>query len=235
MRNTVRMYNVFFPRKFWMWFTYILYPLFGIMVCTALLKFSMLVGVVVGLMIGTAGIITIEYLLDTYMFHGMGAKDYRALEYVKSSGKGIHLLQQAFLMDGIRRILTTGWIMIGLYWTTKLMFERNAGEIVLEINGKVVSHPPIVSYLQCGVIAVLFVELGMLITRRTKNVLVNILVLYVMSAIAGALAMVSAEYASVCSVGFSAILLVVIMVVSRKILVRKVRESFYDEGYKELL
>ncbi len=234
MKNTIRMYNVFFPRKFWMWFTYILYPLFIIAVCAYFYKMALLPGTVMSLMMSTAGIVTIEYLMDTYMFHGIAAKDYKALEYVKSSGKGVHLLQQAFLVDGIRRILTTGLIMTGLYWAGKTAF-LNDTEVILEINGEVVSHPSVWIYLQCGVIAVLFVELGMLLTRRSKNVLLNLLVLYLMSAIACPLSMVAAEYTSVLSVALSAVLLVIIMVASRKILVKKVRESFYDEGYKELL
>lgn len=235
MINTIRMYNVFFPRKFWMWFTYILYPIVATLICSVCLKMFLLAGVVMSLMMSTAGVITIEYLLDTYMFHGIGAKDYKALDYVKSSGKGVDLLQRAFFVDGIRRILTTGLIMIGLYWATRMAFEKDAGETILEINGEIVSHPPVLIYLQCGVIAVLFVEIGMFITRRSKNVLVNILILYVMSAIACPLAMVAAEYTSSLSVGLSAILLTIVMVLNRKMLVKKVRESFYDRGYKELL
>lgn len=235
MVNTMRRYNVFFPRKFLMWFTYILYPIVVTLICSLCLKMFLLAGTVMSLMMSTAGVITIEYLLDTYMFHGIGARDYKALEYVKSSRKGIHLLQQAFLVDGIRRIVTTGLVMTGLYWVTRMAFEKDTGETILEINGEIVSHPPALIYLQCGVIAVLFVELGMLITRRSKNVLVNLLILYVMSAIACPLAMVAAEYASGLSVGLSAILLAIVMVLSRKVLVKKVRESFYDEGYKELL
>ncbi|MBQ9983985.1 MAG: hypothetical protein IJP29_05280 [Lachnospiraceae bacterium] len=235
MKNTIRMYNIFFPRKCFMWFTYILYPIVVPLICSLCLKLFLLAGTVMSLMMSTAGVITIEYLLDTYMFHGIVAKDYKALEYVKSSGKGIDLLQRAFLVDGIRRILTTGLIMTGLYWATRMAFEKDAGETILEINGEIVSHPSALIYLQCGLIAVLFVELGMLITRRSKNVLANILVLYVMSAIACPLAMVAAEYTSSLSVGLSVILLIIVMVLSRKVLVKKVRESFYDEGYKELL
>lgn len=235
MKNTIRMYNVFFPRKFWMWFTYILYPVFVIVVCAFFLKMDLLAGMVMSIMLSVSGVVTIEYLLDTFMFHGIGAKDYKALEYVKSSGKGVRLLQQAFLVDGIRRILTTGVIITGLCWATRMAFEKDGGETILEINGEVVSHPSVMIYLQCGVIAVLFVELGMLITRRSKNVLVNLLILYVMSAIACILATAVTELASAISVGLSATLLVIVMVVSRKVLVKKVRESFYDEGYKELL
>lgn len=235
MIHTMRMYNVFFPRKFWMWFTYILYPIIVIALCSLFLKMFLLTGMVMSLMLGTAGVITIEYLMDTYMFHGIGAKDYKALEYVKSSAKGVHLLQQAFLVDGIRRIWTTGFVMTGLYVATRIAFVKDAGECILEINGKVVSHPSVLIYLQCGVFAVLFVELGMLITRRSKNVLVNLLILYVMSALACPFSMAALEFASVISVGVSAVLLMIIMVISRKVLVKKVRESFYDEGYKELL
>ncbi len=231
MINTIRMYNVFFPRKFWMWFAYILYPIVVIALCSVFLKMFLLTGMVMSLMLSTAGVITIEYLLDTYMFHGIGAKDYKALEYVKSSGKGVHLLRQAFLVDGVRRILTIGLIMTGLYLTTRIAFEKDAGETILEINGKVVSHPSVLIYLQCGVFAVFFVELGMLITRRSKNVLVNLLILYVMSALACPISMVAVEFASITSVGLSAILLIIIMVIGRKVLVKKVRESFYDEGH----
>lgn len=234
MKNTIRMYNVFFPRKFWMWFTYILYPLFIIVVCALFYKMALLAGMIMSLMMSVSGIIVMEYLLDTYMLHGIAAKDNKALEYVKSSGKGVHLLQQALYVDGMRRMLTTGVIMTGLYWASRTAFV-NDSEVVLEINGEVVSHPSAVIYLQCGVIAVIFVELGMLLTRRSKNVLLNLLVLYLMSAIACPLAMVAAEYASVLSVSLSVILLAIIMVISRKVLVKKVRESFYDEGYKELL
>ncbi len=235
MIHTIRMYNVFFPRKFWMWFTYILYPIIMIVLCAWFLKMTLLTGMMMSLMLSASGIVTIEYLLDTFMFHGIGAKDYKALEYVKSSSRGVHLLQQALLVDGIRRLFTTSVIMTCLYWITRMAFEKDAGETILEINGKVVSYPSAWIYVQCGVIVMLSVELGMLITRRSKNILVNLLILYVMSAIACILAMAMMELASVISVGVSGILLVIIMVLSRKVLVKKVRESFYDEGYKELL
>ena len=87
--------------------------------------------------------------------------------------------------------------MTGLYVATRIAFEKDAGETILEINGKVVSHPSVLIYLQCTVFAVLFVELGMLITRRSKNVLVNLLILYVMSALACPLSMAAVEFASV--------------------------------------
>lgn len=235
MIRTIRMYNVFFPRKFWMLFTYILYPVIMIVLCAWLSIMTLLTGMVMNLMLSASGIVTVEYLLDTYMFHGVGAKDYKALEYVKSSGRGVHLLQQALLFDGIRRLFTTSVIMASLYWITKMACEKDAGETILEINGQVVSHPSAWIYVQSGVIVMLSVEVGMLITRRSKNILVNLLILYLMSAIACILAMAIMEFASAVSVGVTGILLAIIMVISRKVLVKKVRESFYDEGYKKML
>ena len=236
MKNTIRMYNVFFPRKFWMWFTYILYPLVIILTSALFLRVSLLAGVFMSLMIGVSSIVAIEYILDIYMMFGMAAKDNKVLEYVKSSGRGVHLLQQALRVDGMRRMVTALLIMTGLYLTTWMAFAREIAKgTVYEVDGEIMSHPSVLIYFQCGVIAVLFVELGMMITRRVKNILINFVLVYLMSALACPFSMVVGEFASVFSVAFSVVLLVIVMVVSRKVLIEKVRENYYDEGYKELL
>lgn len=235
MKHTIRMYQVFFPRKCFAWLMYILYPLLVVVACTCFLGLSLLTGGFMSLMMSVAGIVTMEYILDVYILCGIATKENKTLEYVKSSAKGVHLLQQALCVDGIRRILTTGLIMTGLYLITKAAFVRDAADgIVYEVDGEVMSHPSVLIYVQCGLMSVLFVELGMLLTRRTKNVLITMVVLYLMSALTCPFSMVAAEYTSIPSVVLTTVVLVILMVISRKILVKKVRESFYDEGYKEL-
>lgn len=231
MKNAIRMYHLFFSRKCMMWFVYILYPFLGFAVGKFMSPFPAGMDWVMGLMVTVPLIISVEYILDTFMLFGIAAKDNKSLEYIKTSAKGVRVLRQGLLADGVRRVLSVGLILLGLYLVVKKELVELAGEVAAEE----VMMPEIRTYVQCGILAVFLVELGMCLTRRTKNILLNVLLIYLMSALSCPLVIISVDQTSVASVIVLGMVMVVLMGISRKVLIKKVRESYYDEGYKELL
>ncbi len=235
MKDAIKMYHLFFPRKWFIVLVYILYPAVIGLLGMWCFKIGPIVGTVMSLMLSTSFVVCGEYILDVYMLFGVAAKDNRSLEYVKSSAKGVYLLQEALYGDGFRRIVTTVASYGLLYIMMRYTFMKEASFIALANDGEALECPRGIVFVQCALLALLFVEAGLTFTRRTKNVLINLLVLYLMSALACSLAMAAEEYTSTLTVGISGVLLIVIWIVSRKVLIKRVRESFYDEGYKELL
>jgi len=234
MKDAIRMYHLFFPRKWFILLVYILYPALVGLLGMWCFKIGPITGTVMSLMLSTTLVVCVEYILDVYMLFGVAAKDNQSLEYIKSSARGVSLLQDALYGDGFRRIVTTVVSYGLLYMMMKYTFMNEKDFIALANDGEVLECPSGMVFVQCILLALLFVETGLAFTRRTKNVLINLAVLYLMSAIACSLVMAVVGYTSTLTIGISVFLLVVIWIVSRKVLIKRVRESFYDEGYKEL-
>lgn len=235
MNHSIRMYNMFFPRKWTMWLIYLIYPVFVLVVGLIFFRFPFQVGTMMNLMLTCAGIVAVEYIIDVYMFYGIAAKDNRSLEYIKTSSKGVTLIQNALRVDGVRRLFTTGVSMVGVYLFAWRKFAEESNIVTYNVDGEMIFQPSVWLYVQCGLMIVLLVELGMCVTRRTKNVLVNLVFVYVMSALACPFVILFSEYTSVWIALGMSVLLAVLMVVNRKVLAKKVRESYYDTGCTELL
>lgn len=235
MREAARMYHLFFPRKWFALVVYILYPiaigLFG-MWC---LKMGAGTGAVVGIMLVTALVVSAEYLLDVFMFAGIAAGETRSLEYMKTSARGESLFLAALYGDGVRRLLTTIVSYCLLYAVTRYCFASKSALVVVVDASGVQGYPKEIVFVQCALIVLLFSELGMTFTRRTTNPLLNLIVLYVMAGLAAGCVIASMKFCSVVTIAISAVIYIVVWFGSRRFLVGKVRKSFYDEGYKELL
>lgn len=234
MKEAVKMYHLFLPRR---WFTviiYILYPaLIGLL---GMCFFSMgsVAEMSVSIMLGTSLVVCAEYMLDVFMFAGVVAPGTHSLEYIKTSAKGVPLFQAALYGDGVRRLIST-MLSYALLYIAAAIFNNRMAFVTVENNGSMVETSHAIVFVQCAIIALFCAELGMMYTRKTANPLLNLIVLYVMAGVAATLAMASVGFSSIITVGISLILYIVVWLAGRKFLVRKVRESFYDEGYKELL
>lgn len=229
MKDAIRMYHLFFPRKCLIPLVYILYPLAAIAISGVWYAVPEFFGVyVLSVVCGVSAIVVVEYLLDTFMLFGIAAKDNKALEYMKTSARGVHLIQTGVWVDGFRRVVTT-LVSLGVVYRMAGCYFANLDANVEDMG---MTAPDMVTFLQCVIMVLLFTEVGLVFTRRTRNVLINMLIVYLASAIACALVIGVLQYATVVTVLISGIVLVAVMVIGRKLLVKRVRESYYDEGYK---
>lgn len=231
MKDAIRMYHLFFPRKWLIPLVYILYPVVVLAISGIWYWLPGMFGVdVLSVVLCVSTIVMLEYLLDVFMLYGIAAKDNKALEYMKTSVKGVHLIQIGVWMDGIRRVVITMISFGMLYLVSVYCFENQ----IVDVEYTDLKTVDIVMFLQSAVMVLLFTEVGLVITRRTKNVLVNVMVMYLASAIACALAITVLQYSTMITVLISGFALVVVMVFGRRLLIKRVRESYYDEGCKAM-
>lgn len=233
MKDAIKMYHLFLPRKWWMLLVYIAYPMFVGLITAWCFNLGFEVGSMISLMFATSAIVCVEYILDTYMLFGIAAKDNRSLEYMKSSSKGVNLLKISLCADGVRRIVTTIVMFSLVYGIMRYNYAYHA-ELLDGSGGVAKEYPRAIIYVQCAIIALFLTETGLILTRRTKNVLRNLLIVYLMSAISCPLVMAAVDFANGFNVMISVVVLCVIWIMGRRFLIKKVRESFYDEGHKEL-
>lgn len=232
MKDAIRMYHLFFPRKWMIPLVYILYPIVVFAISGVWYCLPGMFGVDVwSVVLCVLTIVMLEYLLDVFMLYGIAAKDNKALECMKTSVKGVRLIQIGVWMDGIRRVVTTMVSFGMLYLVSLYCFENQ----IVDVEYTKLKTVDIVMFLQSAVVVLLFTEVGLVITRQTKNVLVNAMVMYLVSAISVTLATTVLQYATVITVLISGIVLVVVMVLGRRLFVQRVRESYYDEGRKAML
>lgn len=234
MREAVKMYHLFLPRKWFVWIVYILYPAAVGLLGMWCFKIGAVAGIVVSIMLATAFVVCAEYILDVFMFAGIATSGSRSLEYMKTSARGEPLFLIALYGDGIRRLLTTIVSYGLLYAVTRYSFANESAFIAVANGGDGIDCPKGIVFVQCAVFALFFSELGMMFTRKTANALLNLIVLYVMAGLAAGCAMASMEFASVITIAISTVIYIVVWFGSRRFLVQKVRKSYYDEGYKEL-
>lgn len=232
MKDAIRMYHLFFPRKWMIPIVYILYPL-GVTAISGVFYF--VPGIydvdVLCILLCISGIVVWEYLFDTFMLCGMATKGNRALEYMKTSVRGVRLIQMGIRADGVRRVVTT-MISFGMLYLVLIYCYDNR---IVDVNYSDITTLNAVSYLQCAVMVLLFVEIGFMITRRVKSALLNVAIMYLVSVASCALAVVIIQYATMVTVLISGIVLVIVMVLGRRLFVQRVRESYYDEGHKAML
>ncbi len=218
MMQAFRIYHLFFPRKWVVWLLYTGYILLPVGT-SAIGKWVWINSPetrgVMSLMMVSASMVGVEYLLDFFMLTGIAAKDNRSLEYMKSSSKGVDLMRKTFALDGIRRVLTSVAALLLLY--------------VLE--GRILS---VWCYVECALVVVLLVEVGFALTRRCKAPAFTFVLLYLASTFACPLTIGLAECPSFWLTTGLLIAMILVMVVNRKVWIKKVRESYYDTGCKEM-
>ncbi len=227
MKNAIRMYHLFFPRKWVVYCVYILYPFLGFAVGSSMWFFPEYVRSITSLVFTLLLMVSMEYILDLFMLSGIAMKNNRSLEYIKTSAKGVQIFSRGVVVDAVRRILSAILIVFGLYLAEIIMFSSAT-------NPDEEFRPSLLLYIECGVLTLLLTEIGLCLIRRTKNVLLSFWVVWLMTSLSSSLSL--AVYGAE-SFGVTLILgiaMVVIMIFSRKYLIKKVRESYYDEGYKEV-
>lgn len=232
MKDAIRMYHLFFPRKWMIPMVYILYPVVVVAISGAWYSIPGIYGVdILSIVLCVSAIVIVEYILDIFMLFAVAAKDNKALEYMKTSSRGVRLMQMGVRMDGIRRVVTTVVSFGMLYLVTGYCFENQ----IVDVEYTEMTALEVLVFIQSAIIVLLFTEVGLIVTRQTKNILVNVMIMYLASAIACALAITVIQYATMVTVLISGIVLVIVMVLGRRLFVQRVRESYYDEGRKAML
>ncbi len=229
MKEGIRMYHTLFPRKYWILLVYLLFPATVGILGMWCFQVGPVVGTLVSLMFATAVLVIAEYVLDIFMLYGTVSKEARSLEYIKTSAKGVDLFQTALYADGVRRIVTTMASFGILYGVTRYNFSHQGDFITIVNNGEILTCPKGITFLECALVSVIFVELGLIITRRTQSILLYVFLIYGMSGIASALVMFLAEYTNGILLAITVGVFVAVWLGSRRYLVWKVRMSYYDK------
>lgn len=212
MREYIRSYQVFFPRKWVKWCIYIVYPLLVVGIGWLGGHTYLLEWYDTGLL--ACMIAMVEITLDTYMFFGVGARDTNKLEYIKTSARGMPLLRKALIADGARRFLSTAIIFIGVHFAL-----REGAGIAFACKAA------------CGsFVSCFLVESALLFTRQITNVLVNLLFVYGMGMVAlvAGTAIGLLPEMPVPAVVLSAVLYIGITVTARKTVMKKAGRTYYD-------
>ncbi len=214
MKEAIKSYHMFLPRAWVKWCIYILYPLLVIGEIYALNRFVTYFSFVcIGLTCGM--VIMVEYMLDTYVFLGIAARDTNRLEYLKTSSKGLPLLKKALFTDAVRRFLSTGVIVTGVFFVLRGDFALTPKACVF-----------------CIAIPYLMMELGFMITRFSTNVWLNLVMLYILMTIASMLGICALSWnIQIWQLLLLGIAAVGIAVMENKLILKRAEESFYDKEF----
>ena len=220
MKELLKMYHIFFPNRRWLWVLYVLYPAIIIFLACIWNRFSSTpeFGIGMGTMCAVSLLDIGEYLLDSLSFYGIAARENASMEFVRASKKGMRAVKTALVMDALRRILTTAFVL-----AVAGNYARNCFGTGYELF-----------YVQIWLVLLLLVEGGLWIVRKYKNAVATLLVLYFSSAFAcGAVPGILA-FANMTAVIVLAIVLMVIMVGTRLYLIKKGKENYYDCGFEKV-
>ncbi|MDE6761935.1 MAG: hypothetical protein K2J90_14860 [Lachnospiraceae bacterium] len=222
MKEVIGSYHMFLPRTWLKWCIYILYPVFVVGSLHVLYHYMQYFPMVC-VCLGSGMIVAAEMMLDTYVFLGIGARDTNRLEYLKTSAKGMSLLKKALIMDGARRFFSTLLILLGVYF-------------VMHLDGGIKDAFPLIKYVLCAEIVFALMELGFIVTRRSTNVWINLIVTYILVGIADVISITVVQ----CEV--QAWMLVTALaagsglaVVGRRQIGKRAEESYYDERTESVI
>jgi hypothetical protein len=210
MKEAIKGYHLFLPVSWLKWCIYIVYPL---AIIGAVYLICQVFGTFAGLCVALSGcgIVGAEYMLDAFVFGGIASKETNRLEYLKTSVKGIPLLQKVLIADGVRRFCSVALIVVGPFAAT------TADILSLQI----------VAYI---LIIYCILELGLIILRLFINIQISLIGSYV-----GVIfAMIAGFTYSLWQIRIWHLLLLAVLGfgiawLGRKIIIKKGRDSYYDE------
>lgn len=210
MREWIKSYHVFLSGRWMKRIVYLLFPsvFFGI-------GYVFGKGVLSGyfaVIILSSMIISVEVCMDYFIFGGIAARDTNKLEYLKTSEKGMLLLKKSLIGDAVRRILSISVIVYGLKYLYGYEFT----------NGQLLTL--VLCYFVLS-------EAALIMTRHFTSLLIVASSAMIVSLAAPWL---TAWLLSKTMNTFLAGIILVILAVgvatgSRIMIMRKARESYYDE------
>lgn len=154
-------------------------------------------------------IVSVEIFCDYFIFGGIATKETNKLEYLKTSVKGIPLLTKALITDGMRHLLSIA-IIIGF------------GSLLLATA---------LSPIDCILVIVYvfsLVEAGLIITRQFSTLLIQYITLTVITFILPASITLLLQMPIAFRIMLPLLLAIVISFLGRWLILKKARNSYYD-------
>ncbi len=205
MKKLVKSYHVFLPYVWERWLLYLVYPLCLVLVNVGMVKNGIPSETCV--MLCSSMIVAVELFADLLVFGGIAAKDTNKLEYLKTSAKGLGVLQSSIIGDAIRRLFSVTVILMAYCLIDSTIFTARCqmmcvfSTLFLAESGLIVSR----SFSHLSVVMATSACLEMLATPLTAVALNNVM--------AGV----------ICQV-----LYVIVLIVGRIRIMKKARKSYYD-------
>lgn len=212
MGEYIKSYNVFLSRKWMRWFMYLIYPVLLIAV-EYVMSHVVTMFTFICIMFTGASVVVAELVMDMFLFKGIGSKDTNQLEYLKTSVKGLSVLKKSLVFDGVRRFLSFIVIFMGVY-------------AVIEKDDRF--GVAFTVWMVCSYAVDMFfaTEVALFITRSFAGMVVDFIVIYLFCALVGlGLFLIQSVWVTVL-LGVAG---VAVAVLSRNRIMKKARESYYDE------
>lgn len=212
MKNWLKCYHVFLAPWWMKALVYAVYPVLMIAGMCLAIVIVRDVGATIELVYTLTGnlFIMAELFFGYFIFGGVASKDSNKLEYLKTSVKGMPVLNRAVIVDALRRVL---WIFV-MQLVPLWLCNETPGAGVWAANAMVL----------------LCVEAGLMIVRRTSSFNVFIVVLAIAWTVAGAfmgVGMFFRDYWWVIGLFYCAV--VALIICSIRMVMRKARDSYYDD------
>lgn len=217
MRNAIKSYHVFLSSKLFQVLLYVLYlpvMMFGVGVLLRIVQQSGM-AVCVGYQLSANLLFVGEVVWGLLIFGGVAAKDTNKLEYLKTSAKGMSILKTALAADVVRRFL---WVTL-IQWVPLFIIHEKADENVWMANAMVL----------------LFAEMGCLLVRKSCSMAVFLAVMVGGTPFLSPLLGLSTWIVHLLwPIVLCYVLAVVVMIYNIKMVMKKARDSFYDDRNEKM-
>lgn len=217
MRNCLKSYHVFLSARLFQVLLYVLYLPVVMFIMLAILCICLDFdgGLSFGYTLSANLIFGGEVIWGYLVFGGVAAKETNKLEYLKTSKKGLPILKKALITDTIRRIL----------WVTAIQW------VPLVIT----MEKPEASVWLANAMVLLFAELGCMLVRKSSSVTMLLAVIMAGTTILSPLLSVTMIIAhQIWPIILCYVLAVAVMVLNSKMVMKKARDSFYDDRNKKM-
>lgn len=217
MRNCIKSYHVFLSSRLLQVLLYALYlpVMMFIMLVLLCICLDYGGGLSFGYTLSANLIFGGEVIWGYLVFGGVAAKETNKLEYLKTSKKGLPILKKALITDTIRRIL----------WVTAIQW------VPLVIT----MEKPEASVWLANAMVLLFAELGCLSVRKSSSVTMLLAVIMAGTTILSPLLSVTMMIAhQIWPIILCYVLAVAVMVLNNKMVMKKARDSFYDDRNQKM-
>lgn len=216
MKQYIKSYHAFWPVKTWMKpCVYLLYP-FIIIAGLYLLSHKLMYYPKVCMGFACGLVITVEIVLDYFVFGGIASRETNRLEYLKTSVRGMNLLKGSLITDAVRRFLSIAVIMSSSYLAIAYRQQMDYRYTPLQL-------------LVCIFSTYMLTEAGLLLTRFFINWWFINAVICILSNIAVTVSIsVSAWKISIWAPVLLVLLGMGIALTGRRLILKRMEESYYD-------
>lgn len=176
-------------------------------------------------------LILVEVVSDSWVFAGIQARDPERIDYLKSSGQGMRVMQNALSMDLVRKLLSSVGILMICYLAMQLSGNRTALNLWMnesDYSSFIDLKTEIETVLYLALVSYFFSVLGTFLSRYGSAVWLNLIIGY--TAMTPALfCMFLPGHAVLLYNLLFAILGAGISIVAVKLAMRKMKGGYYDK------